>query len=143
MIILRLLADDLTGALDTAAEFIPLTGSVPVFRPNGSRLDLPASAALDSATRESEPAAAMAQVGRLVHLLEGADIAFKKIDSLLRGPTLAEIAACMHAGIWRHCALAPAFPYHGRITRAGHTFARMMDRLRWETTWWPGYGCWA
>jgi uncharacterized protein YgbK (DUF1537 family) len=127
MIILRLLADDLTGALDTAAEFVPLTGSVPVFRPSGNRLDLPASAALDSATRESEPAAAMAQVARLVRLLEGADIAFKKIDSLLRGPALAEIAACMHAGIWRHCALAPAFPYHGRITRAGRQYIRTDD----------------
>jgi uncharacterized protein YgbK (DUF1537 family) len=86
-----------------------------------------ASAALDSGTRECDPAAAMAKVGGLVRLLEGADIAFKKIDSLLRGPTLAEIAACMHAGIWRHCALAPAFPYHGRVTRAGRQYTSAAD----------------
>jgi uncharacterized protein YgbK (DUF1537 family) len=127
MIILRLLADDLTGALDTAAEFVPLTGNVPVFGPNGTRLDPAASAALDSATRECDPATAMARVSGMVRLLEGADIAFKKIDSLLRGPTLAEIAACMHAGIWRHCALAPAFPYHGRVTRAGRQYISGAD----------------
>jgi uncharacterized protein YgbK (DUF1537 family) len=127
MTTLRLLADDLTGALDAAAEFVPLTGSLPVFWPGVLRVDQGASAALDSATRETDPAAAMAQTGGLVRFLAGADIAFKKIDSLLRGPALAEIAACMHAGIWRHCALAPAFPYQGRVTNAGQQYRRVAD----------------
>jgi uncharacterized protein YgbK (DUF1537 family) len=124
MTILRLLADDLTGALDTAAEFVPVVGHLPVFWPSGNHLDHSGSAALDSATRECDPATAMARVGGLVRFLAGADIAFKKIDSLLRGPAVAEIAACMHAGIWRHCALAPAFPYQGRATDAGRQYVR-------------------
>jgi uncharacterized protein YgbK (DUF1537 family) len=122
---IRLLADDLTGALDTAGEFIPMTGALPVFWANGSCLNLPVSAAVDSGTRECDPAVAMARVGALVHVLEGADIAFKKIDSLLRGPTIAEIVACMRAGIWRHCALAPAFPFQGRVTRGSRQYAGM------------------
>jgi hypothetical protein len=65
----------------------------------------------------------MARVDALVHILEGADIAFKKIDSLLRGPTIAEIAVCMQAGIWRYCALAAAFPFQNRTTRGGRQYA--------------------
>jgi uncharacterized protein YgbK (DUF1537 family) len=123
MTIVRLLADDLTGALDTAAEFVPLTGALPVLWRAGS-VDLAGSAAVDSGTRECGPAEAMVQVGRLAEMLRGAEVAFKKIDSLLRGQTIAEIAACMRAGIWRHCALAPAFPYQGRVTRGGRQYRR-------------------
>jgi uncharacterized protein YgbK (DUF1537 family) len=122
MTIVRLLADDLTGALDTAAEFVPVTGELPVFWPGGSRQELVGSLGLDSGTRERDPEAAAAEVARLAPNLEGADIAFKKIDSLMRGATLAEIAACMRSGPWRFCVLAPAFPYQGRITRAGRQY---------------------
>ncbi len=122
MTIVRLLADDLTGALDTAAEFVPLTGELPVFWPGGSSQELVGSLGLDSGTRERDAEAAAAEVARLAPSLDGADIAFKKIDSLMRGATLAEIAACMRAGLWRFCVLAPAFPYQGRITRAGRQY---------------------
>src|SRR5271154_2938572 len=40
----------------------------------------------------------------------------------MRGAALAEIAACMRSGLWRFCVLAPAFPYQGRITRAGRQY---------------------
>ncbi len=119
MTIVRLLADDLTGALDTAAEFVPLTGELPVFWPGAGRLEVVGSLGLDSGTRERDPEAAAAEIARLAPSLNGADIAFKKIDSLMRGAALAEIAACMRAGAWQFCVLAPAFPYQGRITRAG------------------------
>ncbi|MBV9251523.1 MAG: hypothetical protein JO227_20025, partial [Acetobacteraceae bacterium] len=79
---LRLLADDLTGALDTAAQFVPLTGPVPVV---WSDPGLRGSLAIDSGTREAEEKAAQAIARELARLLSGADIAFKKIDSLLRG----------------------------------------------------------
>jgi D-threonate/D-erythronate kinase len=122
MTIVRLLADDLTGALDTAAEFVPVTGELPVLWPGGSRQELVGSLGLDSGTRERDPEAAAAEVARLAPTLNGADIAFKKIDSLMRGAALAEIAACMRSGPWRFCVLAPAFPYQGRITRAGRQY---------------------
>jgi len=99
-----------------------MTGPLPVF------VDvppvLPPSAVLDSGTREHGPDDAVAAVARLVPLLATADIAYKKIDSLLRGTTVAELAACMRTGLWDTCVLCPAFPYQGRITRGGRQYAR-------------------
>jgi D-threonate/D-erythronate kinase len=125
MISLRLLADDLTGALDAAAEFVPLTGPVQAFWHGTIPAELPANAALDSGTRELDAPQAAAVVRSLTHHLAGSAIAFKKIDSLLRGPTIAELAATM--GGWQYCALAPAFPFHGRVTRASRQYARQAD----------------
>jgi D-threonate/D-erythronate kinase len=114
-----LVADDLTGALDSAARFVPLVGSVPVLWRGEN---LPATAAIDAGTRDLDATAARAAMERLAPLLQGANIAFKKIDSLLRGHVAAELAACMR--YFDHCVLAPAFPFQGRITRRGRQLAR-------------------
>jgi uncharacterized protein YgbK (DUF1537 family) len=121
---LRLLADDLTGALDTAAELVPLTGTVPVFWHGAVPRHLPANAALDSGTRELNAASAARAVAALTPALVEATVSFKKIDSLMRGPTLAEAAACVGAGGWERAVFAPAFPYQGRVTRGGVQHAR-------------------
>ncbi len=121
---LRLLADDLTGALDTAAELVGLTGPVRTYWHGAVPQTLPPNAALDSGTRELMPAPAAAIVTELTAHLTNAAIAYKKIDSLLRGSTLAELAACMRAGGWQRCVLAPAFPHQGRVTRNGRQFVR-------------------
>ncbi len=124
---LRLVADDLTGALDTAAEFVGLAGPVPVFwggQPVGA---LPPTAALDTGTREGTEAEAVAAAEASVPALRGANIAYKKLDSLLRGHTLLEGAACLRAGGWTHGVFAPAFPYQARATRGGRQFARGPD----------------
>jgi uncharacterized protein YgbK (DUF1537 family) len=121
---LRLLADDLTGALDTAAELIGLTGPVHAFWHGAVPSALPRNAALDSGTRELSATDAVSVMTTLAGSLAGADIAFKKIDSLMRGPTLAEVAACLRGGDWRSALLAPAFPYQGRVTRGGVQHAR-------------------
>jgi hypothetical protein len=47
----RLIADDLTGALDSAAEFVGLFGPIPVYWAGGIPQHLPASATLDTGTR--------------------------------------------------------------------------------------------
>lgn len=122
---LRLLADDLTGALDAAAEFVPLTGVVETFWHGAIPDELPPNAALDSATREVSSASATSIVLGLSRHLRCGEIAFKKIDSLLRGCTIAEIVAC--AADWRYAVLAPAFPYQGRITRSGRQYAKTAD----------------
>ncbi|HEV7479570.1 MAG TPA: four-carbon acid sugar kinase family protein, partial [Roseiarcus sp.] len=49
----------------------------------------------------------------------GADLAFKKIDSLLRGHWAAELAEIVKSGLFRRIVLAPAVPAHGRLTRDG------------------------
>ncbi len=118
--VLRLIADDLTGALDSAAELTGLCGPVPLRWDNSAT----GSLAMDAGTREALRDDAAARLRVLAPMLRGADIAFKKIDSLLRGSVAAELAACMRTGDWRHVVLAPAFPVQGRITRDGCVFVR-------------------
>lgn len=91
MTTLRLIADDLTGALDTAAEFVGLTGPVPVYWSGAIPADLPPSAAVDSGTRELGRERATATTAQLAKGLVGASIAYKKVDSLLRGHTRREL----------------------------------------------------
>lgn len=121
---IRLLADDLTGALDAAAEFVGLCGPFDViwsetFAPPDS-----GSLAIDSGTRERSKADSIEIVGRLAPQLEGATIAYKKVDSLLRGSWAAELGACLRNGRWASCVVAPAFDYQGRRTVGGQQFAR-------------------
>jgi D-threonate/D-erythronate kinase len=122
---LRLLADDLTGALDTAAEFVGAFGPLEVVW--SARPPHAASFAIDSGTREVGSDEAFAIVSRLAPLLDGATIAYKKIDSLLRGPWVAELDACLRGGRWDACIVAPAFPHQGRVTRNGRQFSRGAD----------------
>jgi uncharacterized protein YgbK (DUF1537 family) len=125
------MADDLTGALDTAAEFVPLTGPVRTFWQTGNIPPQHANAAFDTGTREWTAEAARRAVTALAPALAGADIAYKKVDSLLRGPTVAELATCFSAGDWHYGVFAPAFPYHGRVTREGRQHTRLADG-NWE-----------
>jgi len=128
MTTLRILADDLTGALDTAAQFADGGHPLPV-RWNGP-LPAAGSLAIDAATRDGDARSAIDAQARWAPLFDGADIAFKKIDSLLRGHTVAEIAACWGGG-HRRCVVAPAFPQQGRITRGG------VQHVRSDAGWRP------
>jgi uncharacterized protein YgbK (DUF1537 family) len=122
---LRLLADDLTGALDSAARFVPLTGPVAI---TWQDVGTEGSLAIDSSTRDLPAEAVGVRIDRFAPSLGGGDPAFKKIDSLLRGHVALELAACMH---WfDHCVLAPAFPFQGRITRDSRQIARSGDGWR-------------
>ncbi len=102
---------------------MPLTGPVRVVWSADATDSLALmSAALDTGTREALPAQAALIAAALAPWLAGGDIAFKKVDSLLRGASLAELAACFQAGGWIACVFAPAFPFHGRVTRGGRHF---------------------
>src|SRR5215475_10035369 len=124
---IKLLADDLTGALDTSAELVGLFGPFSVV---WSAAAIPAGHdcfSLDSGTRECGADEAYAIVHELAPLLDGASIAYKKIDSLLRGPWIAELDACLRGGRWDACIVAPAFPHQGRVTRDGRQLSRAAD----------------
>lgn len=118
----RILADDLTGALDSAAAF---RGEVPVF------LDQPGAAGpgvpvvvVATATRDVAPATLPALLAPSVPWLATADVPFKKIDSLLRGNTFAEVAFVARAGGFADVVVAPAFPAQGRTVRDGRLWIR-------------------
>lgn len=124
---LKLLADDLTGALDTSAELVGAFGPLPVVWSTASLATGQPSFAIDSATRELEPHQAFAAVRKIAPLLEHATIAYKKIDSRLRGPWVAELEACLQTGLWDAVIVAPAFPHQGRRTFEGRQYVRAID----------------
>src|ERR1700728_2906296 len=118
MTTLRLIADDLTGALDTAAQFSGAICPLPVL------LDETAAApegsyALNLSCRDGDQRTAVACTRDSLYCYSGADLAFKKIDSLLRGHWAAELAEVIKSGMFRRIVLAPAVPAHGRLTRGG------------------------
>lgn len=123
---IRLLADDLTGALDTAAEFVGMCGPFDVIWPEAHASRGSGSLAIDSGTRERSKAESVEIVERLAPHLQGGTIAYKKVDSLLRGAWAAELGACLRSGHWASCVVAPAFDYQGRRTMGGQQFARSM-----------------
>jgi len=124
---LRLLADDLTGALDTSAELVGKFGPLEVCWSLSSLAPTQSSFSIDSGTRERPADEAFAIVQKLAPRLAGAEFSYKKIDSLLRGPWVAELDACWQAGLWDACIVAPAFAYQGRRTIGGQQYARAAD----------------
>ena len=113
----HVLADDLTGALDSAAAWAG-SGDVPVF------LDAPGPSAqvvqvVATGTRDVPPASLPALLTPSLDWLAASGSAFKKVDSLLRGNTFAEIAWLMRSGRFAGVVFAPAFPAQGRFTAQG------------------------
>ncbi len=122
---LRLIADDLTGALDAAAQFARPGRPIPVFF-GELPPTLPPAFGVDSATREAAPGRAAEVAAFLAPRFApgSGGIAFKKLDSLLRGPAGAELAATVRVLPGCRCLIAPAFPFQGRVTRGGRQHLR-------------------
>ncbi|HUA78385.1 MAG TPA: four-carbon acid sugar kinase family protein, partial [Acetobacteraceae bacterium] len=118
---LRLIADDLTGALDTAAQFTARMGPLLVYWPGRIPDHFSPSAAIDSGTREEGEAVAALATARLAPLLAPAPdtISYVKLDSQLRGHQSVAVAAVIQALAPSCCIIAPAFPFQRRITRGG------------------------
>jgi uncharacterized protein YgbK (DUF1537 family) len=119
---LIVLADDLTGAAEVAAiaHRVGLRAVVFTQKPRG-----PVDADLlifDTDTRLATPAQAARRVRALIACLPPHAGLFKKTDSVLRGPVLAELAACSVALGFRRTLLVPANPSLGRVIHAGRYF---------------------
>ncbi|MEY5100440.1 MAG: hypothetical protein RJA36_3159 [Pseudomonadota bacterium] len=110
---LRILADDLTGALDCAAAF---GAGVPVHLGQPAGVDPEGIDIVATATRDVPPADLPALLAPSLSWLRGAELAFKKVDSLLRGNTFDEIDWLARQGGFAGLALVPAFPAQGRVT---------------------------
>jgi uncharacterized protein YgbK (DUF1537 family) len=123
-VIVRIVADDLTGALDSAAPFAAAGDPLPVFWDQAARSG---SYALDTETREGS-----SDSGEWIAHLHGTELSFKKIDSLLRGRTVEEIAACLGSGRFQSAIIAPAFPAQDRITRLGRQYWRQAGQRAWQ-----------
>ena len=129
-----ILADDLTGALDTAAPFAAKDDAVTVaWRTGGGRR--PRRLRL----RHRDPRGAAPTTPRRAVLaclprLRDAGIGFKKLDSLMRGNTIEELAACAGSGDFESVVIAPAFPEQGRITRGGRQIVPARGEARPSTS---------
>ncbi len=124
---LRLVADDLTGALDSAAQFCGEEGPLPVYLgqfPAG----LEGPAALDLACRDGTMERAKDLNRGASGFLAAGRPTFKKIDSLLRGHWAGELAALMQTGLFKTCIFAPAFPGQQRFTLDGRQFVERDGR---------------
>lgn len=121
--VLLIIADDFTGALDTGVQFAA--------RGIKTRVVVGADAALthrnadvlvvDTETRHLPAAKAYEAVERLVQRAKYAGFAYlyKKTDSALRGNVGAELAALLNASGSRQLAFLPAFPQMNRVTKNG------------------------
>jgi D-threonate/D-erythronate kinase len=128
----RLLADDRTGAIDTAVRFVPLAGPLLVRWDFAKARSSTGNLAFDLGTRELTDARAAKLATSAAELLHGADLAYLKCDSLLRGSVAQEIVACLHAQHFDHCIIAPAFPAQPRITRDGRQWAAAHGVDEWQ-----------
>jgi D-threonate/D-erythronate kinase len=126
MTLVRIVADDLTGALDAAAPLVGLAGPLPVFWDAQAAGKAGGSFALDGESRDA-PAPT-----HWFDALQGADLAYKKIDSLLRGRTVEEIAACLRSDAFASAVIAPAFPAQQRITGGGRQYWRPGAADPWQ-----------
>ncbi len=113
----HILADDLTGALDSAAAWAS-AGEVPVFLEQPGESAQPVQV-VATGTRDAPPASLPERLAPSLDWLGASGSAFKKIDSLLRGNTFAEIAWLMRSGRFDGAVFAPAFPAQGRFTAQG------------------------
>ena len=121
--VLLIIADDFTGALDTGVQFAA--------RGIKTRVVVGADAALthrnadvlvvDTETRHLSAAKAYEAVENLVRRAKHAGFTYlyKKTDSALRGNVGAELAALLNASSSRRLAFLPAFPQMNRVTKNG------------------------
>ena len=136
---LLVVADDLSGALDTAVQFAAVGLRTAVLRggrlgggPSDDGLPFPAQEcaelwnrvdvlALDTASRHLSPAEASVRLRGLTATHTGIPglLVYKKTDSTLRGNIAAEFAALLLMFPGRRILFVPAYPAMGRTTRGG------------------------
>jgi uncharacterized protein YgbK (DUF1537 family) len=125
MAYIAVIADDLTGATDTAIQFAKHGMRTFVqwdFQPGLTIPDCADVAVLDTETRPVSAREAYRLAEKAARLLQSAGIGriYKKMDSTLRGNVGAEIHAISDVFRPELTVIAPAFPRYGRTTESGH-----------------------
>ena len=120
-----ILADDLTGACDSAAAFLHTGHTARVWLNPVWLTPDPNPAAPETvwvrhtASRDLSPTAAARAVTQAAHTLPTTPLIFKKVDSAGRGNIAAELLAAQNAFAADLILLAPSFPAASRIVRCG------------------------
>ena len=119
---LALVADDLTGACDAGVQFAQRGFPTLVRIAPSAREQEPFDLlVLTTNSRNDAPATAAAKVREACQALRdaGREVAYKKMDSTLRGNLGAELQAVVEACGFSLALVAPAFPTMGRTLEAG------------------------
>lgn len=112
-----IIADDLTGAMDTGVQFSKI-GLRTILHIDPASVDDARVVVLDTESREDPPKVAYEKVRDAARRLKGRVI-YKKIDSTLRGNIGYELDAVMDELGLKNALIAPAFPANGRTTFEG------------------------
>lgn len=124
--IVGIIADDLTGANDTALQF-KLNGADTNILLNENvdnvQEHIPQAWAISTESRNGTPACAFEKVKNAVELFIDKihpDYFYKKIDSTVRGNIAVEVISALEVLDWDAAVIMPAFPSEGRITVGGY-----------------------
>ncbi len=119
------LADDLTGAAEIGGLAFQHGLTARIVHSPGAKRSLPEEVTIiDTGSRGSEPEQAYRLIRELIsgHSLSGYDLVYKKVDSALRGPVVAEIKALFTSPDFDKALMIPANPSRKRIIRGGRYF---------------------
>lgn len=124
--IVGIIADDLTGANDTALQF-KLNGADTNILLNQDIQEKPSSLsqtwAISTESRNISPQEAFEQVKQATQLFVNEinpDFFYKKIDSTVRGNIAVETLSMLEVLGWDAAVIMPAFPQEGRLTVGGY-----------------------
>ncbi len=115
------IADDLTGAADAGVQFAR-AGHATAVAFHGAPLPALGAVVAETGSRGADAPEAARRVREATARLAAAPLLLKKIDSTLRGPVAAEVAAALEASGRERAVVAPAFPAAGRTTDGGVQF---------------------
>lgn len=136
--IVGIIADDLTGANDTALQFhlrgantqILLSDAIEPLNIKGTQ-----TWAISTESRNVEPQVAYERVLKAANMLKekiNPDYYYKKIDSTVRGNIAVEVLGLMHALEYDAAIVLPAFPAEIRTTVGGYHLLRGIPIERTE-----------
>lgn len=135
MVKLLIIADDFTGALDTAIQFVKKGIETLVFTGTEfieiGKIESAKVLVVDAQTRPMTPAQAYETVCALVKqaVKMGVEIIYKKTDSALRGNVGSELSAVLDGAGKGRIHFIPAFPAMKRVTKGGIQY---IDGVRLE-----------
>lgn len=117
---IAVIADDLTGALDTGIQFTQWgfkTKVVETLQSENNQVIV-----MNTETRNKDPEQAYSILLNLADKLRNYDIIYKKIDSTLRGNPGPEIEAVLKATREKRVIFTPTYPATARNVKEGHLY---------------------
>lgn len=134
---LAILADDLTGALDSGLQ-LARRGLETVVQLDTEANESAPVVVLSSESRDASPSAAIASVGELIPRLRNRRV-LKKIDSTFRGNVGYELRTLLSGLSLRAAVVAPSFPQGGRTLVNGRLLIDdqplSMTPFRYDPRW--------